>query len=184
MVRAKRLSLGRGASFLVLMLLVQLVLGACAAQARQTERGGSSRQQGLPSGLGERVNSGPVLALRFEAVEDTEGAVVYREVRSLEELLTQYQGTELLCIYQPGSRYGNDQIITYMEQLAERYGRESLLLLVAAQAEDSFLERFAVSAYPSFFLVKGGRLLLKQEGWSPDIGLKLEARLEAEIRKD
>lgn len=117
------------------------------------------------TGLGPVNYDAPVAAVRLEDVPDVGSAVVYREVDDLQTVIAYSGGPALLVVYDADGS-GSGPLITWVEQMAESYMNQALILLAATDSDDPYLHQLDEVTRPAFYVISDNRLKLQVTGWS------------------
>ncbi|NJP40462.1 hypothetical protein HCH52_05290 [Oscillospiraceae bacterium HV4-5-C5C] len=157
--------------FCLSLLLIAALVSGCSRQAAaqagltasQTADGQSDSVE-TETRWGEENYQAEVAALRYEALTDDEGeGVVYHEISDLEYTISHTDSPILLAVYDTGLSSAST-VIPYMEQQAENWGDQVLVILAQKDSQDSFLQQFSVEEYPAFFVVRESQIKLRFYG--------------------
>ncbi|MDD2214408.1 MAG: hypothetical protein PHR21_07740 [Oscillospiraceae bacterium] len=126
---------------------------------------------------GEENYNAEIAALRYESLTDDEGeGVVYHEISDLEATVSHTDSPILLAVYDTGLSSAST-VIPYMEQQAENWGDQVLVILAQKSSSDSFLAQFSVEEYPAFFIVEASQIKLRFYGLDSSSRAQLNSTL-------
>ncbi|MDD2534510.1 MAG: thioredoxin domain-containing protein [Eubacteriales bacterium] len=134
------------------------------------------------SPIGEIDGQASLAVMRFEQIDQDFSGIVYREVNNFAALLNQTETPILIAVYHPLGQT-NAQIIPALEQLADDYQDQLMIIWVDGTIETKIASDFGAESLPQFTMLVHSEVKRTLVGFAENGAEDLQILVESYIGK-